>query len=276
MPPVHAPQSIDAFYQRLNEVSGGLPRRLKQCADYFAVHSDRIALSTVSEVSAAAGVQPSALIRFCQILGFSGYSEMQKLFRTAYAPVLPDYETRLSNLKERGAASPSAMLAEFIDAGRLSLEKLASTVDPRILDQAVAVLAEADTIHIIGMKRALPVASYLAYAFEKMHIPAMLHDGVGKLILRHAIREGDALIAITFTPYTEETLDLAVACVARAIPVVAITDSASGPLHRPEILPIQVSEVDFGAFRALSATLSLAITLAVAVGTRRGQAPDAT
>jgi DNA-binding MurR/RpiR family transcriptional regulator len=30
-----------------------------------------------------------------------------------------------------------------------------------------------------------------------------------------------------------------------------------------------VSEVDFGAFRSLSATLCLAITLAVAVGTER-------
>ncbi|NOX41627.1 MAG: RpiR family transcriptional regulator, partial [Alphaproteobacteria bacterium] len=32
---------------------------------------------------------------------------------------------------------------------------------------------------------------------------------------------------------------------------------------------LMVSEVDVGAFRALSATLSLAITLAVAVGTNR-------
>ncbi|SFC08101.1 MurR/RpiR family transcriptional regulator [Tropicimonas isoalkanivorans] len=272
MPDMPAPQSIEAFHERLNEVSDTLPKRLKQCAEYFAVHSDRIALSTVSEVSAAAGVQPSALIRFCQILGFSGYSELQKLFRTSYAPTLPDYETRLQNLRERGAASPSAMLAEFVDAGRMSLEKITTTVDPRILDQAVAALAKANMIHIIGLKRSFPVSSYLAYAFDKMHIPAMLHDGVGKLSHRHAIREGDALIAITFAPYTEETLELASECTSRSVPVVAITDSASGPLHREGVLPIRVAEATFGAFRSLSATLSLALALAVAVGTARDDA----
>jgi hypothetical protein len=40
------------------------------------------------------------------------------------------------------------------------------------------------------------------------------------------------------------------------------------------VLPLLVSEVDVGAFRALTATFALAITLAVALGTRRGADPD--
>ncbi|MDV7143343.1 MurR/RpiR family transcriptional regulator [Tropicimonas sp. TH_r6] len=264
-----APETIEAFQQRVNEVSDELPRRLKQCADYFSVNSEKIPIATVAEVAAAAGVQPSALIRFCQILGFSGYSELQKLFRTSYVPVLPDYDTRLQNLRDRGAASPSAILAEFVDAGRMSLENLANTVEPRVLDQSVATLVEAGTIHIIGLRRAFPVAAYLSYAFEKMHIPAVLHDRSGKLGNLHAVRDGDALIAVTFSPYSEETQSFALHCASRNIPVIVITDTASGPLHRDGFLPIQVSEVDFGAFRALSATLSLAIALAVAVGTAR-------
>ena len=183
--------------------------------------------------------------------------------------MLPDYETRLQNLRDRGAANPAAILAEFVEAGRLSLQNLANTVDPSVLEQSVEALSHARTLHVMGLRRAFPVASYLAYAFEKMHIPAVLHDRAGKLQNRHAVREGDAAIVITFTPYSEETLEFALECVTRDIPVVAITDSASGPLHRGGILPIQVSEVDFGAFRALSATLSLAITLAVAVGAVR-------
>ena len=37
----------------------------------------------------------------------------------------------------------------------------------------------------------------------------MLHDGVGGLDHRSALRPGDALLAITFAPYSEETLALA-------------------------------------------------------------------
>ena len=267
---VAAPTSVDEFRVRLAEVSTELPRRLRQCADYIAANTDRIAVSTVAELAAGADVPPSALMRFCQILGFSGFSEMQRMFREAYSPGWPDYSTRLKNLKDEGAGSPSALLAEFIEAGRLSLEALAKTADEAALTQSVGLLAAADTVHVVGLRRAFPVATYLAYVFDKMSVPAMLHDGVGKLDHRFALRQGDALLAITFAPYSEETLALAQVAQSRGLPVVALTDRMSSPLVRLSSAVITVPEVDFGAFRSLSATIAMAIALAVAVGSARG------
>lgn len=265
-----APASIDDFRLRLTEVTDSLPKRLRQCAEYIAANTDRIAVSTVAELAAGADVPPSALMRFCQILGFSGFSEMQRLFREAYSPGWPDYATRLRNLKDGGAGSPAALLAEFVEAGRLSLEQLAKSVDEAALAQAVAQLARAGTLHVVGLRRAYPVASYLTYVFEKMQVPAMLHDGAGKLDHRHAMRAGDACIAITFAPYSDETLALAQDAQARGLPVIGITDRLTSPLSRHAATVLTVPEVDFGAFRSLSATLALSIALAVAVGTARG------
>ena len=264
------PASVDEFRARLADILDDLPRRLRQCADYIAANTDRIAVSTVAELAAGADVPPSAVMRFCQILGFSGFSEMQRLFREAYSPGWPDYSTRLKNLKEGGAGSPTALLAEFIEAGRQSLEALAKSADEVALQQAVGVLAGADTVHVVGLRRAFPVASYLAYVFEKMSVPAMLHDGVGKLDHRFALRPNDAVLAITFSPYSEETLTLAQDAKARGLPVVALTDRMSSPLVRFSDAILTVPEVDFGAFRSLSATIAMAIALAVAVGSARG------
>lgn len=264
-----APTSVEEFRDRLAAVALDLPKRLRQCADFIAANTDRIAVSTVADLAAGADVPPSALIRFCQILGFSGYSEMQKLFRDAYAPGLPDYTVRLKNLKDSGSDSPSALLGEFIEAGRLSLESLAKSCDEIALAQSVALLAGADTIHIMGLRRAFPVSTYLAYVFEKMSVPAMLHDGVGSLDRRHALRKGDALVAITFSPYSEETLSLAQDARDRGLPVVALTDRMTSPVARLSDAVLIVPEVDFGAFRSLSATIAMAITLAVAVGSAR-------
>ena len=264
------PASVDEFRARLAEILDDLPRRLRQCADYIAANTDRIAVSTVAELATGADVPPSAVMRFCQILGFSGFSEMQRLFREAYSPGWPDYSTRLKNLKEGGAGSPTALLAEFIEAGRQSLEALAKSADEVALQQAVAVLAGADTVHVVGLRRAFPVASYLAYVFEKMSVPAMLHDGVGKLDHRFALRPNDAVLAITFAPYSEETLTLAQDAKARGLPVVALTDRMTSPLVRFSDAILTVPEVDFGAFRSLSATIAMAIALAVAVGSARG------
>jgi DNA-binding MurR/RpiR family transcriptional regulator len=269
------PDSVEAFQERLVAVSDGLPKRLRQCADYIAGNIDRIAVSTVAELAQGAGVPPSALMRFCQILGFSGFSEMQRLFRDTYVAGRPDYPTRLGNLRAAGAGSASALLAEFVEAGRQSLEGLARGVDERTLEAAVAELAHARMIHVAGFRRAFPVASYLAYAFEKMGIPAMLHDGTGKLDHSHALRDGDAMIAISFAPYSSETIALAETARVVGVPVIGVTDTAISPLAAMARHVLTVPEVDFGAFRSLSATLALAIALAVAVGAARSPGPEA-
>jgi len=263
------PNSMEEFQTRLVQITDGLPKRLRQCADYVARNTDRIAVSTVAELSSAAGVQPSAFMRFCQLMGFSGYSQMQRMFRENYAQRWPDYATRLENLRASGGETPSALLAEFVDAGRSSLENLASSIDAATLEKAVASLASAPVIHIIGLSRAFPVATYLAYAFEKMDVPAMLHAKMGNMDHRHAILADDALIAITFAPYTKETLDLARFASTQGSKIIAITDALNSPIHNLGAMILTVSEMDVGAFRALSAPLSLAITLAVAVGTLR-------
>ena len=202
------------------------------------------------------------------MLGFSGYSEMQKLFRENYSGGWPDYNTRLEHLRKTAANSAPALLAEFAEAARTSIESLLKTVEVQALEQSVDCIAKAELIHIIGLNRAFPVASYLAYAFEKMQIPAVLHSTVGKLDNRHTIRPGDVVLGITFSPYSPETIDLCKTSAQKGIDVIAITDTIVSPMCKFAKHSLLVSEVDFGSFRALSATLCLAITLAVAVGSK--------
>lgn len=264
-----APESMDAFFRRLGSTTEKLPKRLKQFAQYIAANPDRVAVSTIAELAEGAAVQPSAVMRFCQEMGFSGFSHMQKLFRSDYSDKWPDYATRLEQLREQGSDTPSALLAEFVDVGRSSLENLMNTVDPRALQQAVDVLARAETIHLVGFRRAFPVTSYLAYAFEKMEVPAILHSGLANMNMDHLIRPNDAVIAATFAPYTELTLDIAAKARGTGADIVAITDVVTSPLARLKAIQLLVAELDVGAFRALSASLCLAITLAVSVGAQR-------
>lgn len=267
--PFGEPTTVDGFRERLIAVTDTLPKRLRQCADYVAQNLDRIAVSTVADIAAGADVPPSAVIRFCQLLGFSGYSDMQRLFRDAYSPGWPNYATRLENLKSGPSGSPTALVAEFVEAGRLSLEKLVQSLDETVLDQAVSILTSAGTIHVVGFRRAYPVASYLAYVLAKMEVPAILHHGAGHLDQRFALRPGDAMLAISFAPYSQETLALAEAAQTAGLAVVGLTDTVTSPLSRSATTLLTVTEVDFGAFRSLSATIALAISLAVAVGTAR-------
>ena len=270
-PSTRAPRSVDETRERILAVADGLPKRLRQCAEHVLAHPERIAVSTVAELSRGAGVPPSAFMRFCQALGFSGFSEMQKLHREAHATGWPDYATRLETLRRRdGGAGP--LLADFVQAGHKSLSLLAETLDYATLDRAVELLRDAAIIHVAGHRRSFPAASYLAYLLGNMGVAAVLHSGIGGVAHPHVLRPGDALVAITFAPYSQETVDLARRAAAQGVPVVGVTDGPSSPIRDLPGESLTVREIDVGAFRPLAATLSLAITLAVAVGAAKGVA----
>jgi DNA-binding MurR/RpiR family transcriptional regulator len=115
----------------------------------------------------------------------------------------------------------------------------------------------------------------MAYAFGKLGVRAMLVDGVGGLAaeqLSFATAQ-DVVLAISFAPYAAETLAMARTAAARKVPILAITDSPLSPLAQFARQWIEIDEADFEGFRSMAATLTLAMTLAVAVAERRqGQA----
>lgn len=263
------PETVEEFFQKMHFTMASMPKRLRQCAHYVTNNPEKIAISTVVELSEGAGVPPSAFVRFCQELGFSGFSQMRRVFRDSIESNWPDYPTRLKGLRENGPSSSTAMLAEFIEAGRTSLERLSKTISEQDLDKSSFLLSQADTIHVVGYRRAFPVASYIMYVFEKMGIPAILHSGVGKLESSYMLRKNDALLAITFAPYRPETIQLSEKAMELGLDVIAITDTNTQSLFGERANHLVVDEYDVGAFRGLSATLSVAVTLAVLIGTRR-------
>ncbi len=268
------PASIAELHERLSAACPDLPPRLRQCAEHVARHPDGIPVSTAAQVAAAAGVPPATLVRFCQVMGFDGFSQMQRLFRAAHPGQRPDYATRLDMLRRSGAQMPGALLAQFVEAGRDSLAGLIDAVRPEDLEAATAALAAARMIHVAGHRRVFGVAHYLAYVFEQMGVPAMLHAGPGGLEAGTALQPGDALIAISHAPYTDDTVALAARACARGLPVIALTDAATSPLVPHSRAVLRAAEFDVGDFRPLAASVTLAIALATAVGTRRRSDAD--
>jgi DNA-binding MurR/RpiR family transcriptional regulator len=257
----------DSLKERLVERRGTLPPRLAQIASYALDKPGELALGTVASIAAAANVQPSSLVRFAKTMGYGGFSDLQEIFRQRLRGA--DYEQRLERLREHGS-KPSMILQGFAEAAKASLVNLQSACDPAQLDSAVTLLAKAETIYLIGLKRSFPVAAYLAYAFGKLSIRNILAGGFGANELQHAASR-DAVLAVSFTPYASETVALANAAVAQGVPLVAITDSAFSPLAQSAAAWLEAAEADFEGFRSLSATMTLAMTLAVAVAEQRKQ-----
>ena len=270
------PGSFDDFQRRLIEIEPQLPKRLRQAAAYALEHPDEFALGTASTLARNADVQASTLVRLAQTIGFGGFSELQEVFRSRLRSRWPDYSERLRALQQnaRDSGDPTHLLFGFADSAAASIARLREGAQRRELDRAVGLLARARTIHCLGQRRSFCVAHYLTYALSQLGMKASLIDNVGGLGPEELAQAGagDALIAVSFSPYAPFTVDLAKRARRAGVPIVVITDSALSPLAGLADVRFEIVESDFGLFRSLAATFCLAMTLAVAVGEKRAKA----
>ncbi len=252
-----------------------LPKRLMQIAGYALENPDEIAFGTVASIAASADVQPSALVRFSHALGYQGFSELQEVFRSRLRDRVLNYDERLAQMRDHGIATSKAglVLGGFLEASERSIAKFREKVDHEAIDRSVGLLAAAETIYLIGLRRSFPIASYMSYAMGKLGIRNMLVDAVAGMGAEQAgfISGRDAAVAISFAPYASETVALTNAAKARGAGIVAVTDSLFSPLAATADVLVEVAEADFEGFRSMAATMAIAMTLSVAVAARRSE-----
>jgi DNA-binding MurR/RpiR family transcriptional regulator len=251
-----------------------LPKRLAQVASFALANPDDIALGTAASVAAAAGVQPSTLVRLAQALGYSGFTELQLLFRERLRERSPNYADRLAALRAHAGAGArsGALLEVFADAAARSAHALCERIDLMALERAVCLLAGARTLFLAGHRRSFAVVAYLSYVLAKLGIEHRLLASPTGTDLETVARAGarDAMLAFSFTPYAPDTLAETAAAHRAGLPVVAVTDSPVSPLVEGAREWLEVVEADVEGFRNQSATFALAMTLAVAIAERRG------
>jgi DNA-binding MurR/RpiR family transcriptional regulator len=268
-----APRDFATLKALIIERATELPRRLTQVATYAVENPDDVAFGTVASIAQSAGVQPSTLVRFSQALGYQGFTDLQDVFRSRLRDRVLNYDERLEQLRGHTAngSKTSLIFQGFADAAEHSIASLRDKLDVGQLERAVTLLAEAETIYLIGLRRSFPISSYMSYAFGKLGVKNTLIDAVGGLAAEDVgfARPKDRILAISFTPYASETINLTQRAALHDVPIVAITDSPFSPLASLSTTWFEIQEGNFEGFRSMAATLALAMSLTVAVAERR-------
>ncbi|KJK22551.1 RpiR family transcriptional regulator [Burkholderiaceae bacterium 16] len=267
--------TADQFLASMQAGFPSLSKQLKTIAQYVEKNRERLVLDGVHDVARHCGVQPSAIIRFAKHFGFSGFSQMQALFRDSAARQLApnrDYQDRVRDLirASEGPLSATGIAQEVIAGSIESLEALQRGVTDTLFDEAVELLVQAPSIWLAASRRAFPVGAYLAYALQHTGKPIQWLNGLGQMQqgqLR-ALKPDDVMIAVSFEPYAQETLLAVREAAERGARILAISDSPLSPLadHARVLLPVQ-DGATFG-FRSLTSTLCLAQSLFMALAYR--------
>lgn len=206
----------------------------RRIAHSLVQHAAKAAYLSAAEVAGLAGVSQPSVTRFAVALGFPGYPALRRELRA-----------RVDGAPEpspAGNAAQRAVLAEAAHLHRLA-GQLGDTGD---VERAAALLAASRPLPVLGLRAAAPLAGYFGYFAAKVHPDVRVLDTGGTSLLDRldqAVAAGaSALLAVVLPRYPRETLDAVREAAAAGLRVVALTDSAVGPVtgHAAVVLPAAV------------------------------------
>ena len=267
--------SVEQLIRHISSDYENLSKQLKIIARYVEEHKDHIGLDGVQHVAKQCSVQPSAVVRFAKHFGYSGYSEMQAIFRAGISKQLAPsrtYQSRIRDIiaSDKGGShhlSSTDIASEFLTGSLAGMQELKNSISTPNFKKAVDLLAASDCIWIAASRRSFPVAAYLDYALQHTDKRIGLVTGIGGMQLgqMRSVRKDDVMIAISFSPYAEETISVAKLAVERGAKLIAMTDSQMSPLAKLAKATLIVQDNSTFGFRSLTSTMSMAQSLFIAL-----------
>ncbi|HYP56540.1 MAG TPA: MurR/RpiR family transcriptional regulator [Solirubrobacterales bacterium] len=186
-------KSLSEYIQeRFEEFS----RSQKDVARYIVDHLDEAAFLTAEELARRASTSSSTVVRFSQALGFEGYPELQQ-------SAIEEYR----NAAVAGNGAAGGQLFSFdhselegsLSADYANLEETARQMTREQIDGAVAALAEAQRVVIVGVDQMAFFASYLRHLLSLLDIRAEIVASTGGESLQRLGRIDDETLVIVLS-----------------------------------------------------------------------------
>lgn len=274
-PPLPA-RDFEALRAELIARADRLSPRLAQVARHVLNHPDEVAIDTLSRLAEQAQVPPATITRFAKDLGFTGFAELQAVFRERLlGPRLP-YATRLGGPVPPldAAAGPGEVFTGFLQAAVQSLLRIEEALDRRELAGFVEDLAEAEAVHVAAARGAFGLGAYTVFGLASIGKRAHLIDNLGAMRAAQVAAMGpkDVLWVMTFDTYTPESIEVAGLAHAAGRRVLAITDNALSPVAPLAAHVLYVNEARLGHFRSQVPAMVVAQSIIMALGRHLGGA----
>lgn len=238
----------------------------RRAAQYIMEHYDEAIFLTAARLADQVGVSEATIVRLAQVLGFAGYSEMQRKLRETLQERLTTV-TRLEETFRSVGDGDGDILNRVMQEDLRNLTKTLQDISPETFHQAVLDILTARRIFVIGMRGAhapaLVLALYLRYL--KKHACAVI-PGYGDVWnTLYGTGSDDLVIGISFPRYTRLTVEILDYAHEQGARVGAVTDSLLSPLARNADWVLTVHSRLDSFIESFTAAMSLVNALLTAV-----------
>ena len=262
--------SIAAPLDRLRRALPDLPPRLQEVARFVTRHDFDAATRSMRELAAAAGAQPASFTRLAQALGYTGWDALREALIEAQRQAAQShgrpFSARIRRVPAEAESPTSAathLAGEMLAADSAGLARL----DAGRIGQAAEALHQAPRVWAVGFRSCRAVAQLLHYQLSlfRPHAVRLVGDGRPEDLDLGAFEPGDAVLLVTFAPYSRASLLAAQAARDAGCVIIALADHADAPVVEgaDHLLPFEAAAAP-GFFPSLTGALATAQALVAA------------
>jgi len=151
---------------------------LQAVAGCISQNPNDIAILNLSELSKRYKIPASNFVRFTKTLGFAGFADLQRIYRSRLVDIIPSFEDRLDRFEREltHSVSPSRGLAGLIREDYRLLSELDVAAVETTCSRMAQIVRQSKRVFIVSAARFFPVSFFLNYALVYFAMNVTLLD----------------------------------------------------------------------------------------------------
>ncbi|WP_419900350.1 MurR/RpiR family transcriptional regulator [Roseomonas sp. USHLN139] len=261
------PPDAETPIEALRRALPGLPPRLQAAGRFLARHDFDAVTRSMRDLAAAAGTHPATFTRLAQALGYAGWEAL----RDALIELRRDGGGTPFSGRVGARPAPRGLAAEMLAADAAGLAQAA----PQAIAAAAAALHAAPRIWVAGFRSCRGVAQLLHYQLRLFRPDGvrLVGGAVPEDLDIGALRPGDAVVLVSFAPYSRSVVLTARMAQASGCTMIAIADSPQAPIAEGAAHLLRFdAAAGPGFFPSLTGALAIAQALAAETFALGGEA----
>lgn len=191
-----------------------------------------VAESNIVELSEQLNVSPASLSRLAKLMGFTGFTTFQNLFKTINNLPTTFYSQNLATLFTQKGSNTKQFLLNQANTISMALEAAVSGISSEAFEEAARLLIKHKRVYIFGFRQPASIASMLRYGLTLLrgNVHMFSQGDHGAALSVSQLRPEDLLVLFSSSPYSDVTVKIAGLAKERRVKILAITDSKDSPL----------------------------------------------
>lgn len=218
----------------IHEKYATLTKSEKKIADYILSSGEKIVYSTMSDIREATNVGDGTIIRFCQKIGFSGFSDLK------IAIAKEDFSKQQEDSQE----------SDFFEKRTRTINQALKTTNQRLdsdkLDHAVRLITQAEQLYIFGVGSSGNTGNDLEAMLLRVGVQARsVIDPHFQAQIASLLTERDLVVGLSLSGRTKDTYDSLSIAKKNQAKIIAITNYQLSPIAQLADIVLQTAIEEF-------------------------------